>query len=516
MSKKAISLEELSTSLKEGLNRAATSPNILGYKPHEKQIQFHSSTSRGRIIIGGNRSGKTVGGLTEDVYWARGKHPFRRVPQAPTMGRIVTVSLIEGLHKIILPGLAKWIPPSDLINGSWEDSYIKSQRTLKLANKSEIEILTYEMDTEKFAGVPRDYIHFDEEPPKDIFTECKMRLVDIEGASWWITMTPVEGMTWVYDDIFLPGLKPGSGITVIIVDSAENPYISEVQLEEVLSGLDPKERQARKEGKFVQIGGLAYKYFSKEIHVIPPLDDQKLRQILPWTQYQSMDHGLNAPTCWLWHAVSPSNSIITFDEIYDNEKLIHEYASMIHARNNLPCRRAPDIYVGDPSIAQRNPQTGDSVQTAYVQHGIPIMLGNNDQKIGVEKANRYFKQGKWVITENCTNFINELSRQRWKIYESAKLRYNNPPREELDRKFSHAPDAGRYFITLMPDLYIKPEELDKTALTNRLVNEMLGPVTIPVGPTEGYEQYDMGLHSGYYNTSNTEWTIVDEHMGGIW
>jgi phage terminase large subunit-like protein len=202
--KPAASVEEIVGLVREGLQRTVSRPSIHGYKPHDKQIAFHSSGDKGRLYIGGNRSGKTVGGIVEDIYRMRGIHPYQEIPPAPTRGRIVTVSYTEGIEKIVIPELCRWIPPSDLINGSWEDSYSRSLRTLTLSNGSTAELMSYDQKLEKFAGTSRHWIHFDEEPPKDIFTECRMRLVDTAGC-WYMTMTPVNGMTWVYDDVYIPG-----------------------------------------------------------------------------------------------------------------------------------------------------------------------------------------------------------------------------------------------------------------------------------------------------------------------
>lgn len=503
--KEKFTLGELGSLLKDNINRAVTRPTIHGYIPHEKQIEFHSATDQGRLYIGGNRSGKTVGGTVEDIWWLKGVHPYLNTPAPPVRGRIVTVSYIEGIQKIIIPELAKWLPPSDLINGSWEDSYSKSERTLKLTNGSFVELMSQDQKLEKFAGTSRHFIHFDEEPPKDIFGECKMRLLDTAG-SWWITMTPVEGMTWVYDDVFIPGLASNNNISVIIIDTEENPYISKAEIETALTGLDQNERKARKEGKFVQIGGLAFKNFDPVKHIIDPM-------IPPhnWTQYASLDHGLNNPTCWLWHAVSPNGAVVTYDEVYDNERLVDDYAREVHERNKLEGRRAPEIYVGDPAIAQRNGQTGDSIQTAYAINGVPIVLGNNDVKIGVEKMNRYLKSGRWLITGNCTNLIKELQRVRWKIYETARKRQDNNLREELHKKDDHAPDSARYFFGLMPDLYIPPQGAGSSdeLKASDIVNQMMqGARTTPVGP------YYIDTHVS--NKHRTEWKELDEHLGGIW
>lgn len=506
---KKFGLDDINDFLSVGLTKIIARPSIHGYKPHDKQIAFHSAREKGRLYIGGNRSGKTVGGIVEDVWRMKGTHPYQDTPPAPTRGRICTVSYTEGIEMIIIPELAKWLPPSDLINGSWEDSYNKNKRMLTLNNGSTCELMSYDQAVVKFAGTSRHWIHFDEEPPKPIFDECRMRLVDT-GGKWYITMTPVDGMTWVYDDIYLPGQVPGGGYRVIEIDSSENPYISNAELEIVVAGLDDNEKKARKQGKFVQIGGLVYSKFSID-NVIPSLSVGQLEKIRTWTHYGSLDHGLNNPTAWLWHAAGPNGFIITYDEIYKNETLIHQFAREIHERNSLEGRQPPAIYVGDPAIAQRNAQTGDSVRLAYTQAGIPIVLGNNNVPIRVEKMNRHLENRRWLITENCHNLIRELQRVRWKVYANAKERHNNNAREEIHKKDDHAPDSAGYFFSLMPDLHIpetgKPEQRPGV----EIVQELLGAVRPSVGPN----YYDRALHQSL-NRPQTEWQHVDEHMGGLW
>lgn len=498
------------------LQLAINRPTVNNYIPHEKQKQFHMGQQQQKLYIGGNRSGKTVGGIVEDVHWLRGKHPYRTLPMRagePCRGRIVTVSFTEGIERIIIPEICKWIPPSDLINGSWEDSYSRSQRLLTLTNGSTCELMSYDQDLAKFAGTSRHFVHFDEEPPKAIWNECKMRLLDTAG-SWWMTMTPVEGMTWVYDDIFM---AHNPGTLVIVIDTEENPYISSAQIEIVLQGLDDNERKARKEGKFVQLGGIALPEFDPEVHVIHFEDYEKeikrlQKRVYSWSHYVSMDHGLSNPTAWLWHAVAPGGAIVTYDELYDNERLVDGYAQEIHRRNSEEFRRPPEIYVGDPAIKQRNAQTGDSIQTAYSMAGIPIVLGNNDVRIGIDKMNRYLRSGKWIITENCTHLISEMQRLRWKTYETAKKRHENNPREELHKKHDHAPDSARYFFSMMPDLVL-PRNAPPLNTKNIAVKEALSARTVPVGPMYVDQRLLSDLQSG---NRNTEWVAQDEHMGGLY
>lgn len=465
---KPISESEAFRLLGERLRAGIDRPNLTRYKPHNKQIKFHTSTARRKLYIGGNRSGKTTGGVVEDIYWARGQHPYRKVPEPPVRGRYVTVDFINGVEKVALPEISRWTPPSLLINGSWSDSYDKNLRTLNFANGSFIEFMSYDQDLEKFAGTSRDFTHFDEEPPKNVFTECLLRLLDT-GGSYWITMTPVEGMTWVYDELYEPGstgLDPS--ILVIEIDTHENPYLSQTEIEFISQGLDEDERKARIEGKFIHIGGLIYKNFHTSTHVLQePLD---LSVIRSWEWYASLDAGFNNPTAWLWHAVSPDGRIITFDEHYESGRTIDYHAAKVHIFN-AEHKRPPNIYIGDPSIRNTDPITSTSIHEEYNKYGIPIVLGNNDVRGGISRMARYFNivGGKpmWMIDPKCVNFIRELQRYRWKTLINRKLADRSNPLEEPLKKDDHTCDSARYFIMSRPDL---------TPMPVKPMGETLGPM----------------------------------------
>ncbi|MGH7791242.1 MAG: hypothetical protein ACREOB_02900, partial [Thermodesulfobacteriota bacterium] len=252
------------SAVSSGLSNASREPNVLNYNPHNKQELFHRSDNQGRLYIGGNRSGKTVGGVVEDIWWLTGKHPYQQTPRPPTYGRLITVDFKNGVEKIILPQLVQWLPPSELKNGSWEDSYNKNLNILTLANKSKLEIMSHEQPLEKFAGTSRHFLHMDEECPESIFIESKIRLIDTNGH-WWMTMTPVEGMTWVFDRIF-DAQDPN--ITIVTVDIADNPYLSTEARDMILSGLDEENLKIRGRGEFVAIGGLVLREFDYGRHVL--------------------------------------------------------------------------------------------------------------------------------------------------------------------------------------------------------------------------------------------------------
>lgn len=459
-----LNLSDMFTTMGEELNKAAYAPNINAYQPHAKQSDFHEMDKRVRLYIGGNRSGKTVAGIVEDIWWLTKRHPYRKFGPRPIAGRIVSVDFHNGLNLIIIPMLKQWIPKSELRGGSWESAYDSQLRVLNFDNGSTVELMSYEQDLDKFAGTSRDFVHYDEEPPKDIFTECQMRLIDRKGSSW-LTMTPVEGMTWVFDDLYEKGtLEDHPRIGVVEVTTEENPYLDQEEVAAVMDDLSDEDRQARKEGKFIQLGGLVYKEFKRNLHVIPAIDPRDLKGP-EFKHYLSLDHGFNNPTSVHWHAVDRDNSVITFDEHYERERIIDYHAEVIHQRNKAH-QRIPDINVCDPALSQRNGVTGTSIQTEYAIRGIGFCLGNNDVPTGVAKVNQYLTttgangRPNWVITENCANLIREILRLRWKTWASKKQASQNNPYDQIHKKDDHACDECRYFFTLMPDLRpITPKRL---------------------------------------------------------
>src|SRR5690606_12524527 len=159
------------------------------------------------------------------------------------------------INRVLLPEFKRWVIPSDLINGSWEDSWSNSEHMLRLANGSFIEFKSYDQELQKHAGTSRHFIHFDEEPPQSIFAESMSRLIDTSG-SWWMTMTPLNGMNWVYDDLYLPGLaKKIKDLLVVQVISLENPHIDSEALETLFAHLSEEEKRQRINGEFAERGG---------------------------------------------------------------------------------------------------------------------------------------------------------------------------------------------------------------------------------------------------------------------
>lgn len=507
-----VDLGTILESFSENFRAKANRPDLYAYHPHDKQYLFHKSTAKTILYIGGNRSGKTTGGAVETCYRLMGRHPYKKVPPAPVRGRACSVDFLNGVDVIMLPEIARWMPPSFLKNGSWEDSYDKEHKTLNLSNKSFVEFRSYDQDLDKFAGTSRHFTWYDEEPPKDIYNECQARLIDTDGDSY-MTMTPVNGMSWVYDDIFIPGTEGGrDDILVIEIEMTENPYLGKEAAERYLSTLSVEERKARERGEFVAMGGLIFRAFNRNDHIIPVVENPA-EVFRNWRWYTTFDHGYNNPTAILWHAVSPDHDIVTFSEHYASEMTIDEHAEVYHGRNKL-FGRVPDFCVGDPAMGQRSGITGTSVLQEYADRGIYIGGERTDVDSGINRMIQYLNPQrpggpKWKITENCINLFSEMRKYRWATYTSSKIAYQKNKQEKPNKKDDHAIDSTRYMFTFMPDLAPMEEFL---VPKNR--NPLGAPTATPVaGSWDQVLSRQIGKRpeNGWQDSAvNTDWNVSDD------
>lgn len=483
------SLSDLLKLASSDLAQKSVKPNMLMYVPHAKQKFLHCSTAREKLFIGGNRSGKTVWNVMESCWWLTKKHPWRDDVNSivePIRGRLVSVSIVDGIEKIILPLFQQYLPASELIDGSWDKSYSRYHRTLTLANGSFIEFMSYDQELEKFAGTSRHFCSFDEEPPQAIFIECKMRLIDT-GGSWWISMTPVEGMTWIFYEIYeTAGDNPE--LMILEIDTAENPHLNKEEIERGMRGLSTEEREARSKGKFIQVGGKVFPTFDPAIHRVKEF---QLRRDM--TIYTSYDHGWRHPAAWLWHAVQPNGHIVTFHEIVLSNTTVKELAVMVKEYEKkalAPLGMQVFLRAADPATAQTSGINGMSIAQTYGLEGLyfateNIPKGPGSVDVGLDKFQQYLKMDElqpvgqrtpvWQYYD-CPTLEKQMKALHWEKFASKKMQYEQAPKLTISKKDDDAPDSTRYFMTLMPDLYYMEDGIQK-----RIRTEAGGLHSIPYG-----------------------------------
>jgi phage terminase large subunit-like protein len=494
MAKDEVDFSEALRRLGEGLQEASHEPNLYDYVPSEKQLQFHSDQNPDRLYIGGNRSGKSLGSTIEAIWWLTHTHPYRKTPEGPVRGRVVAVDFLNGVDKIILPLYKQWLPKSYLINGSWSDSYSRERHVLTLNNGSFVEFMSQDQDLDKFAGSSRHFVHFDEECPQTVFRECLARLVDTDGV-WWMSQTPVQGMEWIYDEIYEPAKKGERAIGIVEAEIHDNPSLSPDAIKRFLDMLPPEEREIRAKGQYLHLGGSVFPDFTPSTHCLPKgsFTPTSYHRII-----RTMDSGYTNPTVWLWLAVDEDNNVTVFREHYAAKKTVAEHASIVN-QITKDMERDYNVKVwlttGDPAIKQTKEHTGTSILQEYQRHGIYIAVDAipRDRRIGLERIRQYMKFNKksnrphLMITDDCTHLIAELPKLRWKKWASPKLAEQNNKLEDIRDKDNHCYDALKYAMTFLSDL--APDSVEEQNGT-RQFHDTFKSNFQPVTPLTEYDDGD--------------------------
>jgi phage terminase large subunit-like protein len=426
-----------------------------GEKVHLKQLAFHKCLKRNRWVFGGNRSGKTECGAVECVYMARGIHPYRENRQG-VHGWVVSLSAQvqrDVAQKKILRYLRKdWIDDIVMISGrkdAPENGVIDFIRVKNaFGGVSVIGFKSCDQGREKFQGASLDFVWFDEEPPKDIYTECKMRVMDKQGDLFG-TMTPLKGLTFVYTDIYLNRFNDDE-VWYEFMEWSDNPYLSKREIARLEQGLDGAELQSRRFGKFATSSGLVYPEFDERVHVIERFDFPK-----EWQDNISIDPGLNNPLAALWFAVDYDDNVYVVNEHYEAGKDIDYHADAI----KRACSRLSWHTDGkgriraliDSAAKQRTLASTKSVCDLFYERDILVNPDvDKDLFSGIARVKSYLngKNGlpNLFVFADCVNLIRELKGYFWGSGDTPK---------KVD---DHCLDALRYYLMARPKKSLPAEE----------------------------------------------------------
>ena len=490
---------------RSSLRRIVTNPTISGYRPLPMQKIFHESKAKGKVYLGGNRAGKTVGGATETVMKMVGQHPNQRqLPQLPLACRAIGSSFEDGIKKIIMPQIQKWLPPSQLKHGSWESSYDLSSKTLTLENDSTLEFLTYDQDVQKHAGTSRNHIWFDEEPPENIFDENMLRLVDVNGE-WCLTMTPLIDMSWTFARLYEPGNKGATdSLEIFHASTLDNTYIDSNVLDSLLTGMSDEEKDARKHGTYYNLSGGIFTEFMGKDNFIDPIVGTDIWDIFyhRWEHFGMLDHGLKNPTAFHLGCADENGKIVIYYEYEAKGKLVRENAEAIkEILEELKLTDKIGYIVADPSIRNMEPINGSSVYNEYAENGLYMVLGNNDVKASISRINAKFRDKSLLITTNNHNLMKELPMYRWAKFVSSKVAQRKNPQEQPVKKDDHHIDSIRYGIMSRPSKFVDEEHP---------VGNILNAPTV----VKNEERYDEKLMTPYKTWDHPE--IFDETLGTDW
>lgn len=463
--------------LNNEINRRKQNNKLLLYntqdKVHLKQLTFHKDPHKNRWVFGGNRSGKTECGAVETIYMARGNHPFRKITHA-TFGWVVSLSTQVqrdvAQQKILYYLNPDWIVNIVMLSGKKDNAkggvidYIQIKNIF--GTISTIGFKSCDQGREKFQGTSLDYIWFDEEPPYDIYEECRMRILD-KGGDIFGTMTPLKGLTWVYETIYL-NQNQDPQIWSIHMSWEDNPFLDNNQVKELEKSMSYEQLESRKYGNFVGGGGLVYNEFDPNIHIIEPFTVP-----YDWYDIMSIDPGLHNPLSCHWYAVDYDGNVYVIAEHYQSDKDIIYHSNCIKdicKKLNWHTDSNGRYYaLIDSAANQRTLASPKSVSELFYDNGISVNTRvNKDLFSGISRVKSYLKDAsgnaKLFIFKTCTNLIREIKSYFWS--------QNDVPYKRDD----HALDELRYYIMSKPTpkkVYPQksPIQRDKEKLLKKISNK---------------------------------------------
>ncbi len=440
-------------------------------KIHKKQVAFHKCKKRNRWVFGGNRSGKTECGAVEVVYMACGIHPYRK--NKLTEGWVVSLSRQvqrDVAQKKILHYLPKNCIEKIVMVSGGQDSAENGVIDFIVVRSavgglSKIGFKSCDQGREKFQGASLDYVWFDEEPPFDIYAECKMRVLDRCGDIFG-TMTPLKGLTWVYNTIYL-NEKQDEQVWCEMMEWADNPYLSKKEIASLTKSLPADELESRRYGKFMQNGGLVYSEFDENINVIEPFE-------IPadWQDAISIDPGLHNPLSAHFYAVDYDGNVYVVAEHYVAGQSVEYHSQRIkEIADRLNWKRDRNGFLRaliDSAAKQRTLASEKNVVELFYDNAILVNPNvNKDLFSGISVVKSYIKtmdgKRRLFIFKNCVNLIREIKSYWW------------GDDDVPIKKDDHCLDELRYYLMTKPSHIQKPQkseiQKDKEKMVRRLAHQ---------------------------------------------
>lgn len=241
---------------------------------HEGQFLFHKATNRVRMLLGGNRSGKTTAGVVELLWRLAGIHPFVPSP-TPIKAVLLAQDFQNHVKDVLVPKLLEWAP-KDLFT-----AIEKNQQSVpvkfRCKNGSVLDVRSHDQDIKVFEGQDLDLLWCDEPPPEHIFKALFRGLTDRGGIAF-MTGTPIV-QPWIYDLYEQAKLKQKDNMYwAHFMSTYENALnigegdkdLGQRRIKEFESLLSADEREARIEGHFLHMQGRVFKEWNRNTHLIEP------------------------------------------------------------------------------------------------------------------------------------------------------------------------------------------------------------------------------------------------------
>lgn len=381
------------------------------FKPQPYQQGFWNSLKKEKLIIGGNRSGKTINGAAYCI------DKCIKENNLSVWGSTWADMSIAVQQKKI----KELLPRNEVSYADWSEQRGFTNKIIIFKSGSAIRFKTYDQGAESFQGTNKDIIWNDEEPPMDVYHEEKARLIDNDGEIL-TTMTPLNGITYIYTDIINNPMNKDI-IDYWYWDTSLNSKINQEAFRRIIGQYDEKEAQVRSKGTFMNMNfGRLYYVFDRDIFVKP----LEVNPDLPLRL--SFDFNVNPMTTGIFQIVPGTNSneqrfiLNVLETVNSKDSNTRDQCEFL--RKKLQGWNNQIIIYGDATNIRRT-ETADVNDTNWtiVRNYFPNAIYkvpdfNPNIKERVSWVNAKFmnfdnKIGIYINNENCEELITDLEQGIW-------------------------------------------------------------------------------------------------------
>lgn len=353
---------------------------MLFYDPYGKQLDFHNAgkTYRERLLMAGNKLGKTYAAGFETAFHATGLYPdnwdgWRAAKQTRGWAGSVTSELTrDGMQRVLLGNIGRWgtgcIPKELILDIKRARGVPDAVETVLIKHTSgepsQITFKAYSDGREAWQAEDLDWVWFDEEPPADIYVEGVTRTNNTCGPVY-LTFTPLLGMSEVVLRFLNHKDHPDRKVVTMTIDDVQ--HYSPEQRAKIIASYPAHEREARANG-IPMLGSGRIFPIAESVFSEAPI----ARVPSHWKQLLALDFGWDHPTA-------------AVHLLYDED------ADCIHVRKSYRQREATPIV----HAAAIRPW-GEWIPCAWPQDGYQHDKGN-----GEALAHQYKKQGIRTLSEHA-------------------------------------------------------------------------------------------------------------------
>lgn len=451
--------------LKEKKKRLGITP-LDTIREHDKQLKLTCSNKINRWFLGGNRTGKTEWGAHECARFLHKRHPAIDLTTGPYKNENIEGWACCPSYDVQVettqPKLLSLLNPERIV----EKYHLRHNiiTTIKYkADDGTISSLTfksYEQGREKFQGAGKHFIWFDEEPPFDVYEEATIRSKAGYPLYSFTSMTPVNGMTWVYDKIYLN--TEDQNLLVVTAEWNDNVFLTEEQKLQMRARFTDEALQVREKGLFVQRTGLVCSWFRRETH----MKDDVMAMIPKGSDvYCGIDFGFSRPCAVVYVAVDYDGNLYCIDGIYQTglttpmlkEILERKEQAIKDAGFQMRTRFADSAQAQD--IAQLNklgfPVVPVEKSTGVSKEGWDEFRARVLDEVG--RVNKHTGKTRLLFSNSLVSedergkvrnwMLNEVENLRWEERRKDGQLFQKPRWKDVNPK--HAIDALTYVITML-------------------------------------------------------------------